>query len=89
MVPTWLILSATAVLLGLWLALAAWVVGARLAHDRRIRLRRRDAGQLADGADPKRWSRRQRRVNLSPATGAAYDGWPTGKTTAGRMRFAS
>ncbi|HEY2777770.1 MAG TPA: HEAT repeat domain-containing protein [Gaiellaceae bacterium] len=59
MVPTWLILSATAVLLGLWLALAAWVVGARLAHDRRIRLRRRDAGQLADGADPKRWSRRR------------------------------
>jgi HEAT repeat protein len=59
MVPTWLILSATAALLVLWLALAAWVVGARLAYDRLVRLRRRDAALLAGGADPSRWSRRR------------------------------
>src|SRR4051794_23143383 len=57
MVPTWLILSTTVVLLVLWLALAAWVVGSRLAHDRLVGLRRRDAGLLAGGDDPKRWSR--------------------------------
>jgi len=59
MVPTWLTLGTTVVLLVLWLALAAWVVGARLAHDRLIRLRRRDAGLLVGGADPQRWSRRR------------------------------
>jgi hypothetical protein len=59
MVPTWLILSTTIVLALLWLALAAWVVGARLAYDRLVRVRRRDAGLLADGADPTRWSRRR------------------------------
>jgi hypothetical protein len=59
MVPTWLILSATVVLLMLWLALAAWIVGARVAHDRLVRLRRRDAGLLAGGGDPGRWSRRR------------------------------
>ena len=59
MIPTWLILSATVALLVLWLALAAWVVGARLAHDRLVRVRRRDAELLADGADPRRWSRRR------------------------------
>jgi HEAT repeat protein len=61
MVPTWLILSATVVLLLLWLALAAWVIGARVKHDRLVRLRRRDAALLADGADPARWSRRRLR----------------------------
>jgi hypothetical protein len=59
MVPTWLILSTTVVLLVLWLALAARVVGSRLAHDRLVRLRRRDAGLLAGGADPTHWSRRR------------------------------
>jgi len=59
MVPTWLILSATVVLLVLWLALAGWVIGARLAHDRLVRLRRRDAELLVGGADPSRWSRRR------------------------------
>lgn len=59
MVPTWLILSTTVVLLVLWLALAGWIVGARVAHDRLVRLRRRDAGLLAGGGDPGRWSRRR------------------------------
>ncbi|MGN6798309.1 MAG: HEAT repeat domain-containing protein [Gaiellaceae bacterium] len=59
MVPTWLIFSATVVLFVLWLALAAWVVGARLSHDRLIRVRRRDARLLLDGADATRWSRRR------------------------------
>jgi HEAT repeat protein len=59
MVPTWLILSATVALLVLWLALAAWVVGARVKHDRLVRLRRRDAALLAAGGDPSRWSRRR------------------------------
>ncbi len=59
MVPTWLILSATVALLVLWLALATWVVGARVTHDRLVRMRRRDAGLLADGGSPKRWSRRR------------------------------
>ena len=61
MVPTWLILGTTVVLLALWLALAAWVVGARVTHDRLVRLRRRDAALLAAGADPSRWSRRRLR----------------------------
>ena len=61
MVPTWLILSATAALLVLWLALAAWVVGARVKHDRLVRLRRRDAGLLDLGVDAGRWRRRRLR----------------------------
>ena len=73
MVPTWLILSATLVLLVLWLALAAWVVGARLAHDRLVRLRRRDADLLELGVDPRRWSRRRlkRTAGGEPSPGAA------------------
>src|SRR5438105_1913788 len=59
MVPTTLILGATAALFVLWLALAAWVVGARVVHDRLVRVRRRDAELLVDGADAKRWSRRR------------------------------
>jgi HEAT repeat protein len=59
MVPLWLILDATVALLVLWLALAAWVVGARVQHDRLVRLRRRDAALLTGGADPARWSRRR------------------------------
>jgi HEAT repeats len=59
MVPTAVIAGSTAGLLVLWLALAAWVVGARVQHDRLVRLRRRDAALLAGGADPSRWSRRQ------------------------------
>jgi hypothetical protein len=61
MVPTWLILGSTVVLLVLWLALAAWVVGARVRHDRLVRLRRRDAGLLELGVDPRRWRRRRLR----------------------------
>ena len=60
MVPTWLILSATVVLLVLWLALAAWVVGAR-ARPRPAQpgppARRRARSPTA--ADPERWSRRR------------------------------
>jgi hypothetical protein len=59
MIPIWLILSATLALLALWLVLAAWVVGARLAHDRLVRVRRRDAALLTDGGDPTSWSRRR------------------------------
>lgn len=59
MVPTWLILGTTAVLFVLWLALAAWVLGARLQYDHRVRRRRQDAALLLDGANPKRWSRRR------------------------------
>ena len=59
MVPTSLILGATAALFVLWLALAAWVVGARVEHDRLVRVRRRDAALLVGGADPKEWSRRR------------------------------
>jgi hypothetical protein len=72
MVPTWLILSTTAVLLVLWLALAALVVGARLAHDRLIRLRRRDALLLESGLDATRWRRRRlrRTANGDPTRGA-------------------
>jgi HEAT repeat protein len=61
MVPTWFILDATVALLVLWLALAAWVVGARLRHDRDLRLRTRDARLLELGADARRWSRRRLR----------------------------
>jgi HEAT repeat protein len=61
MVPTRLILDATVALFGVWLALAAWVVGARLHHDERIRLRRRDARWLERGGDARDWSRRRLR----------------------------
>ena len=61
MVPTWFILDATVVLLVLWLALAAWVVGARLSHDRNLRLRERDARLLELGLDARRWRRRRLR----------------------------
>lgn len=73
MVPTWLILSATVALLVLWLTLAAWVVGARLAHDRLVRLRRRDADLLDLGIDAKRWRRRRlrRTAGGEPSSGAA------------------
>jgi len=73
MVPTWLIISATVALFVLWLALAAWVVGSRVAHDRLVRTRRRDAGLLADGGDPRRWSRRRlwRTADGEPLLGVA------------------
>jgi HEAT repeat protein len=73
MVPTWLIISTTSVLLVLWLALAAWVVGARLAHDRLIRLRRRDALLLELELDAARWGRRRlrRTAGGDPTRGAA------------------
>jgi HEAT repeats len=61
MIPTPLILDATVVLLALWLALAAWIVGARVSHDRNVRLRRRDARLLEIGVDARRWSRRRLR----------------------------
>lgn len=61
MVPTWLILDLTVALLVLWLALAGWVVGARLRHDEHIRLRRRDARWLERGGDARDWSRRRLR----------------------------
>ena len=61
MVPTAVILGATLALLVLWLALAAWVIGARLRHDGNIRLRRRDARWLARGGDVRDWPRRRLR----------------------------
>lgn len=74
MVPTWLILSATVALLVLWLALAAWVIGARLRHDRLLRLRRRDAALLGlMTTDARRWHRRRlrRTAGGEPSFGAA------------------
>jgi len=73
MIPLWLILSVTLVLLVLWLAVAAWVIGARLAHDRLVRVRRRDAGLLDLGIDAGRWSRRRlrRTAGGEPSSGAA------------------
>ncbi len=73
MIPLWLILGVTAVLLVLWLALAAWVIGARLAHDRLVRVRQRDAGLLDLGVDARRWSRRRlrRTAGGEPSSGAA------------------
>jgi HEAT repeat protein len=73
MLPLWLILSVTLVLLVLWLAVAAWVIGARLAHDRLVRVRRRDAGLLDLGIDAGRWSRRRlrRTAGGEPSSGAA------------------
>lgn len=59
MVPVHLIAGVTAALLVLWLALAGWVVGARLRHDRGLRRRQADAQTLVGGADPSRWSKRQ------------------------------
>ena len=104
MVPTWLILSATVALLVLWLALAAWVVGARVSHDRLVRSRRRDARLLADGGDPTRWSRRRlwrtadgdaagRRRGRRPRarlarTGHGCGARPTVTATTGRTRSA-
>jgi HEAT repeat protein len=61
MVPVDLIAGVTVALFVLWLALAGWVVGARLRHDRLLRLRRRDAGLLDLGIDAKRWHRRRLR----------------------------
>ena len=73
MVPTWLILSATVALLVLWLALAAWVVGARVKHDRLVRLRRRDALLLELEPNAARWGRRRlrRTAGGDPTRGAA------------------
>lgn len=74
MVPTSLILGATVALLVLWLALATWIVGARLRHDRSLRLRRRDAALLElETVDPRRWHRRRlrRTAGGEPGSGAA------------------
>jgi hypothetical protein len=75
MVPTPDIAYATAALFALWLTLAAWVVGARVRHDRGLRLRRRDA-ELLDvgvGVDARRWRRPRlrRTANGEPSPGAA------------------
>ena len=59
MVPVDLIAGVTVALFVLWLALAGWVVGARVRHDRGLRRREADARALADGADPARWPRRR------------------------------
>jgi HEAT repeat protein len=73
MVPTWLILSTTVVLLVLWLALAAWVIGARVKHDRLVRLRRRDALLLELEPEAARWRRHRlrRTAGGDPTRGAA------------------
>jgi HEAT repeat protein len=57
MLPVPFVAGATLALLVLWLALAAWVVGARLRHDRSRTRRAADARLLAGGADPERWRR--------------------------------
>jgi hypothetical protein len=74
MVPNWVIVDATVALLLLWLALAAWVVGARLRHDERIRRRQRDARWLERGGDARTWSRRRlRRVADGEHSAGAAD----------------
>ncbi len=59
MVPVSVIAGVTLALFLLWLALAAWVVVARVEDDRRRRLRAADGALLAAGADPSRWRRRR------------------------------
>lgn len=73
MVPTAFILGAAAALFALWLALAAWVIVARVRHDRLLRLRRRDAWLLGQGVDARRWRRRRlrRTADGEASTGAA------------------
>jgi HEAT repeat protein len=72
MVPTAVIAGSTVGLLVLWLALAAWVVGARLSHDRLAHARRRDALLLELDPNAARWPRRRLRRTASgdPTRGA-------------------
>lgn len=61
MVSTAVILCATLALFVLWLALGAWVIGARLRYDEHLRLRRRDARWLARRREVRDWSHRRLR----------------------------
>lgn len=73
MLPVSVVASATLALPVLWLALAAWVVVARLRYDRGQGSRERDARLLAEGADPTGWRRRrlERLADGDPGRGAA------------------
>jgi HEAT repeat protein len=59
MLPLPLVAGATLALLVLWLAVAAWIIVARLRYDRARSSRECDARLLVEGADPSRWSRRR------------------------------
>lgn len=80
--------AATLALFLLWLALAAWIVGARLRHDRHRGRRRRDARLLEDGADPAdwRWSRLERVADGEAGRGAAVAGWELVRRDSRRLR---
>jgi HEAT repeat protein len=88
LVPFPLAADATFALLLLWLALAAWVVGARLHHDRHQARREHDARLLEDGADPARWrsGALERVADGLPGRGASVAAWELVQRDSRRLR---
>lgn len=88
MLPFPVLAGVTLALFLLWLALAAWVVGARLRYDRHRRRREEDARLLVDGDDPARWPRRrlERVAEGEPGRGAAVAAWELVRRDSRRLR---
>lgn len=88
MVPFSVVAGVTLALFLLWLALAAWVIGARLRYERERTRRHRDARLLDDGAEPASWSRRrlERVADGEPGRGAAVAGWELVRRDSRRLR---